>query len=88
MNIWEIIQKHFLRVIMYGLIILTMGFIGYSAFLKPTNTTNIADGGKVINVYDPPKQPLFSLGCANLEFALAWKKSHNIQYQNAPLKNN
>lgn len=59
---------------MYGFIILGIGFFLYSAFLKPTNTTNISDGGKVINVFEPPKQNLFNFGCSNLQVEMYWKK--------------
>lgn len=84
MWIWflGIFRKHIARILMYGLVILSIGFLLYSAFLKPTNTTNVGLGGRVINVYEPPKQRLFNIGCANLEIEMAWKKGH----QNASKK--
>jgi hypothetical protein len=73
--IFASIKKHWARVLIYGAIIIGTMFMLYSAFLKPTNTTNVGDGGKVINVYDVPKQPLFSFGCSNLQVESYWKKT-------------
>jgi hypothetical protein len=78
--------KHLPRILVYGAIIIGIMFFLYSAFLKPTNTTNISDGGKVINVYEPPKQSLFSIGCANLEIEASWKKRHGYQLNPAEEK--
>lgn len=74
-----IFNKHVGRVLMYGVIILGTGFFLYSAFLKPSSTTNIASGGRVINVFDQPKQSLFNFGCSNLQIEAYWKKNlrHN-----------
>lgn len=70
----EISKKHFWRILMYGVIITSIWFFLYSAFLKPTNTTNVSDGGRVINVFEQPKQPLFNFGCANIQIEAYWKK--------------
>ena len=74
-----VVQKHFSRVLMYGLIILGTGFFLYSAFLKPSNTTNIGSGGKVINNFgnDSERVPMF--GCA------AWR-IQNETYWKGPMK--
>ena len=77
MTLWliEVIKKHVGRVLMYGILILGAGFFLYSAFLKPTNTTNVGAGGRVINMFESPKQPLFNVGCANLQIEAYWKKT-------------
>ena len=75
--VFSIVGKHFFRVLMYGSIILGIGFFLYSAFLKPTNTTTIQSGGKVINNFESPRQDLFSFGCSNLKAEIYWKKKQN-----------
>ena len=49
--------------------------IGWSAFVKPTTTNRVADGGTLNQVfnYDVPKVPLMSGGCMRLKADLYWQ---------------
>lgn len=67
---WPIVLKwvgeRFLHVVIYGAIILGVGFFLYSAFLKPTTTqnTNVSEGGKVVYVNKDAK---INGWCVNFE---------------------
>lgn len=72
----EIFLKHIGRVIIYGIIILSIGFVLYSLFLKPTNTTNVASGGTIKNFYgsESTKFPILNFGCSNMQVEAYWKR--------------
>ena len=56
-----------LHVIIYGAIILTIGFSLYSAFLKPTTTQNTkVESGGTVNYYWKDAKVSSLFGCQNL----------------------
>lgn len=57
------VGERFLHVLIYGVIILGIGFMLYSAFLKPTNTTT--NTGEVKYYWQGAKQTTF--GCAHFD---------------------
>jgi hypothetical protein len=58
------IGERFLHVVLYGAIILGAGFLLYSAFLKPTNSTKNVYTEPVQQYYDQSKFAPFS--CARI----------------------
>lgn len=63
------VGERFLHVVIYGAIILGVGFLLYSAFLKPTNTqrTVVQAGGTQIEYWKDAKiTPSFG-GCVSLQ---------------------
>ena len=61
MNEW--IKDRAVNVLIYGVIILGVGFMLYSAFLKPTTSVKVGKGG-TYNEAQQGYQPMF--GCAIL----------------------
>jgi len=77
-----VLGKHIPRILIYGFIILGIGFLLYSAFLKPTNSTTIGAGGKLVNIYHSSDFDIIPLiGCS------AWRLNVKSYYQKPPSQN-
>jgi len=65
--------RRFLHFAVYGVIGLAIWGV-YQKFISPSTSTKIGHIEKQVNVYETPRQDLFSLGCANLKVEAYWKK--------------
>lgn len=62
------VGERFLHVVIYGAIILGMGFFLYSAFLKPTTSQKTTNNAEKIDQYTySPQIKVGFGGCANLK---------------------
>lgn len=86
--LFGVFRKHIFRILWYGAIILTIGFFLYSAFLKPTNTTNVAAGGRQVNIYgqDSSETPIFGCSAWRVNNKTYWKRSAPAFPTNGSLK--
>lgn len=73
------VSERFLHGLIYCVIILSIGFILYKLFIAPTNTTNVADGGKIINITHSDQGidvfPLIGCSAYRIRTDVYWKKA-------------
>ena len=67
------LSQRFIHFAIYGIIGVSVWGV-YQKFISPSSSTKIANIEKQVNVYETPKQDLFSLGCSNLRIEAYWKK--------------
>ena len=78
LGFFSVLGKHIPRIFIYGAIILGIGFFLYSAFLKPTSSTNIKSGGsQIINYNSSDFDVIPILGCS------AWRFHVKTYYERA-----
>lgn len=79
LNLLGFLGKRSLHFIVYAAIAALAWGIYNKIFVDPTNTTNVASGGKIVNVYHGTESqeriPMFGCSAWRVQNEMYWKKS-------------